>query len=88
MESLERIFTPQSKYDRYNRSAKGRARYKRYAERHPDRIRVSSHKYNIGRRKERYHEIQDATGCHMRVDDFYPGFLFLEALKDAEVGET
>lgn len=88
MELQGRIYMPLSKYATYNQSAKGQARYKRYSERHPDRVEASKYKYDSsGHRREHYHKIQDEAGCHMAVGDFYPGFRFLRALEGAEVIE-
>ena len=41
--------------------------------------------YEYKRRK--YHEIQEAAGCHMSVVDFYPGYRIIKALENAEVIE-
>lgn len=60
--------------------------YKRVYEsikRHWDEYLIREAKYN----KERYHRIQEEAGCHMRVQDFYPGFRLLKALQTAEVVE-
>lgn len=85
MESSGRMSTPQF---RYNHSVKGLARYRRYMERHPDRVKASHHKHALsGHRREYYHRIQDEAGCHCHIDVFSPGFRLLQGLADASVVE-
>lgn len=62
------------------------SKQERYKEKHPDRIKASNHEYAAsGHRRERYHKIQDEAGCHMRVQDFCPGYRLIQSLTNAEV---
>ena len=73
---------PVSEDTRYNYSAKGQARRKRYEEEHPDRY-SRSPEYQ----RERYHRTQDEAGCHSHTAIFYPAIRLIRSLEGAEVVE-
>ena len=97
MEQLEKTSTPQSstRFDRYNHSSKGRARSARY--RGTEKYRQTRERFlakHGGERAygnnswlERYHRIQEETGCHSDPRDFYPGYCIIKALAEAEIVE-
>jgi hypothetical protein len=90
-ERYERIFTPLSKHDRYNHSAKGRARSGRYDGSEKGRARHERFYARHGGKRAydmgRYYRIQGEAGCHSHIDSFYPAYRFIKSLESAEVIE-
>lgn len=91
---LRYYYAHKEAYRQYQRGEKHRS-YKRkydqlyyYTPQHQNWLKLyiqSGRKAKTGR--EWYHRIQEEAGCHMRVNDFYPGFRLLKALMEAEIVE-
>ena len=82
----------ETKFDRYNHSPKGYARNVRYNKSEKRKVKCQQFYARHGGwaayQRERYHRKQEEAGCHKGVRDFYPVFLFLQSLADAEVVEV
>jgi hypothetical protein len=79
------------KHDKYNHSAKGRARLKRYDESEKGIARHERFYARHGGKRAydmgRYYRIQSEAGCHSHIDSFYPAYRFIKSLENAEVIE-
>ena len=73
-----------SRFARYNASARGQARRRRYEDKHPNRGRE---RIDAGYFRDYYHRKKEETGYHGDARDMLPGFRVKEALLGAEVVE-
>ena len=85
------FIVPFDRHFRYNLSAKGQARTKRYDDSEKGKLRHEKFYANHGGKRaydmERHYRIQNEAGCHAHPNTFYPGYRFINALTNAEVVE-
>ncbi len=83
--------TISNKHYRYNHSAKGQARTKRYDLSDKGKMTKANFYAKHGGMRvyqmERYYRIQDEAGYHTKINTFYPGFRILRALANAPMVE-
>ena len=69
---------------RYDHSAKGRARTRRWYHSPKNKEWWLAHPtYQV----DRYHRIQEMASCYQKINIFYPGYRFIKALENAKVVE-